>query len=346
MWRVMLNIVYSTSRKEPRLEWFLSSLANECAGDFSTLNIIIVDYWANPFGGTKQSHESRRDYVTDRIDAAGIPHEAFNWVSPKSTPWQGKQRQTQEDWFNVANSRNTGLCFCADGWVLFSDDLSVLTPGFLGFAAQAAMNDKIVTLCRYRKVRELLVEKGNIVSFKPCHITDEGRDTGEDSRQSKAGYLERPKTDCPDDWHYGYVLGPVQAYLEVNGWVETETAGLSYEDVPTGINLRKKGYGFRYDPRMLVLESEEGHDQGPGMKRADYQGKQWNRPQKDKSHAVLQNARSGDGWAKNDFFNGMTLSQLRDHVYAKASNPFPAPKPNAVEWFTGTPLHNLHSIPY
>ena len=47
-----------------------------------------------------------------------------------------------------------------------------------------------------------------------------------------------------------------------------------------------------------------------------------------------------------DFFNGMTLSQLRDHVYAKASNPFPAPKPNAVEWFTGTPLYNLHSIPY
>ena len=340
----MLNIVYSTARQEPHLEWFLSSLANECGGDFSALNIVIVDYFANPFGGTHQQHEARRAYVTDRIDDAGIQHESFNWVAPKSNPWQGKQRQTQEDWFNVGNARNTGLCFCVDGWVLFADDLSVLTPGFLGYAAQAAMNDRIITLCRYRKVQELVVDAGKVVSMKPCHVTAEGRDTGEDSRQQHIPSLERPKMDCPSDWHYGYVLGPVQAYLDINGWVETETAGLSFEDVPTGINLGKKGYGFRYDPRMLVLESESGHDT-LGMRKADYRGRDWGRAEKDKSHAVLANARRGNGVAANDFFNGMMLAKLRDHVFAKASNPFPAPPQNYVEWFTQTRLNQLHLMP-
>lgn len=340
----MLNIVYCTGRKDPKIGWFLSSLAREVAGDFSAVKVIIVDYWANPFGGTRQDHEARRAYVFDAVDMAGIPQESVNWVSPKSTPWQGKQRQTQEDWFNVANSRNTGLCFCDDGWVAFVDDLSVLMPGWFQAAIQATLTPKMITLCRYRKVRNLVVEKGEVVSFDPCHVTDGGIDTGQDARERVAKSVERPFVNCPSDWHYGYVMGPVQAYLDINGWVETLTAGLSFEDVPTGINLGKKGYGFRYEPRMLALESEEGHGQGPGMKKADYRGKDWGRPELDKSHAVLAMTKQGDGFTPNDFFNGMTISELRDHVYRKATNSFPAPKTGTREWFTGVLLSELHKM--
>lgn len=326
----MLNIAYCTARKEPHIEWFLSSLANEAAGDFSQLKIIIVDYWANPFGGTKQAHEERRAYIFDRVDDAGIPQEAVNWTAPKSTPWQGKQRQTQGDWFNVANSRNTALCYCEDGHVAFVDDLSVLMPGWLGFAAQAAMIPKTITLCRYQKVRDLIVEKGEVKSFTPQAM---------DSRAKHFRDLTRPHLNAPSDLHYGYVIGPVQAYLDVNGYVETETAGLGFEDVPTGINLAEKGYAFRYDPRMFTLESEDGHDDTK-FHKADY-GVSPN----DKSHLILQRSKTGNGYAANDFWNGQSLAELRDHVFAKASNPFPAPRPNVREWYSGILLSQLHQYP-
>ena len=326
---LMLNISYVTARKMPMLEWFLSSLARECGGDFSALKVIIVDYWANPFGGTKQDHESRRAYVESCVDQAGIPHESFTWLAPKANPWQGKARQGPVDWFNVANSRNTALCYCDDGWVAFVDDLSVLTPGWLSCVAQATQHGKSITLGRYRKVLEVVVEDGLVKSFAP-HLSPDGKDQGEDARGRHVKDLNRVHTPCPPDWHFGYVVGPVQAYLDVNGWVETDTAGLSFEDVPTGINLSKKGYSFRYDPRMLALESHELHGQPGGMKRADY-GISPN----DKSHAVLRRARDGDGWAKNDFFNGMTLAQLRDFVYAKSTNSFPVPPQRYREWYTG-----------
>jgi hypothetical protein len=96
---------------------------------------------------------------------------------------------------------------------------------------------------------------------------------------------------------------------------------------------------------MLAYESDDGHD-SLGMRKADYKGSDWARPQKDKSHAVLDNAKRGDGWAKNDFFCKMSLTQLRDHVFIKANNPFPTPPPNMTEWFTGKRLNELHSIPY
>jgi hypothetical protein len=88
---------------------------------------------------------------------------------------------------------------------------------------------------------------------------------------------------------------------------------------------------------MLVLESDERHGIGKGMKRADY-----GTSPHDKSHEVLRRARAGNGWAANDFFNGMTLAELRDHVHAKANNPFPAPRQNMCEWWTRRPLSTLH----
>jgi hypothetical protein len=193
---------------------------------------------------------------------------------------------------------------------------------------------KTITLGAYRKVRELVVKGGEVVSFKP-NLTDTGTEVGLDARMKHA-VAGRVKMPCPPDWHFGYVMGPVEAYLDVNGWVETESAGLGFEDVPTGINLGKKGWAFRYDPRMMAYESEEAHGQAGGFMRADY-----GESPKDKSHEVLYRARNGDGWAKNDFFNGMTLRQLRDHVHAKANNPFPAPKPGMTEFFTGKKLYEL-----
>lgn len=331
-----LTIAYCTARKLPMVEWFLDSLAMETGGDFTGIKVVIVDYWANPFGGTAKDHEARRDYVMGAVDAAGIPREAVDWMAPKANPWQGKARQTKADWFNVANSRNTALCYAEDGWVAFVDDLCVVTPGWLGFVGQACQKEKTITLGRYRKVRELVVEGGQVKSFTPHLAPDGVSDCGMDQRSKNLPDLTRVKAPCPPQWHFGYVIGPVEAYLEINGWVETETAGLSFEDVPTGICLSKKGYSFRYDPRIFVLESEEHHGQPGGMKRADY-GMSPN----DKSHAVLANAEKGDGWVRNDFFNGMTLRQLRDHVHAKASNSFPPPKPHTREWFTGKLLSEL-----
>ena len=78
-----------------------------------------------------------------------------------------KQRQTLEDWFNVANSRNTAICMADGEWIAFVDDLSVLMPGWLALAGQAAMHPKTITLCRYAKVRDLVVENGKVIEISP-----------------------------------------------------------------------------------------------------------------------------------------------------------------------------------
>lgn len=341
-----LTIAYSTARKEPMIEWFFQSLAIQCGGDFSAIKIVVVDYWANPFGGTKQEHEARRAYMEERIDAASIPRESVDWMSPKSNPWQGKQRQTREDYFNVANARNTAICFADGEWIAFVDDLSVLQPNWLNMVAQAMMAPKTITVGRYKKVRELEVTNGEVVHHILSTVTDEKgvvHEVGADAREKRTKDLTKPRPAQPDE-HFGYTVGPIEAYLAVNGWCETLCAGLSFEDVPTGIALAKKGYAIRYDPRMVVWESEERHGLEAGMRRADYKAEKALpefRQYADKSHAVLALARQGNGYFKNDFFNGMTLVELRNHVHAQASNGFPSPKSNMREWYTGFLLSEL-----
>lgn len=307
----MLTIAYFTSRKEPKIEWFFESLAREAGPSIRDIRIVVVDHW----------HDNER-FLADSVVMAWPD---FIHVQPKPTVWQGPHRLTKEDWFAASNARNTAICLATDGWIAFVDDVSVLLPGWLTRVREAMNHPKRITCGAYRKVNELVVEYGNVVSF-----TD--HPGGHDNRMAHvSGPGPHP---CGGNWMYGCSLAaPVEAFLEINGYPEALCDGMGFEDVIAGIMLEKKGYSFAYDPRMMTYESEELHHQLPVMKRSDY-GVSPN----DKSHAVLFAARNGHGWHPN-YFGEEGIRGLRARVLR--GEPFPVVQIPQHEWFTKTPLSEL-----
>jgi hypothetical protein len=316
-----LTIAYFTSRKQPMIEWFFGSLERETGGDYSGIGLVIVDFYAfDRFG------EGDRDKLPEFDSYLAKFNGPIRYTKPKSTVWQGKHRRTKVDWFAAANARNTAICLAPDGWIAFVDDLSVLLPGWLTRVREAMKGPQNRITCgAYRKVRDLVVKDGEVISY-----TD--NPPGNDNR------LAHVKGDgpheCGSNWLYGCSLAaPVEAFLVINGFPEALCDGMGFEDVIAGIMLGKKGYSFVYDPRMMTFESEELHAQLPVMKRSDY-GVSPN----DKSHAILNIAVTGDGWHPN-YFGEEGIRGLRQRVLA--GEPFPICGVPEHEWYSKTRLEDL-----
>lgn len=313
----MLSVSYITARKEPRFSWFADSLDKQGSVEGGFHPIVIS---------------------AQILNAAKIGEAGFTLYRPKPSVWQGEHRLTREDWFSAGNARNTALCLARGSHIAFVDDLSVLTPGWLAAAIEATKFDGI-TCGAYRKVKKLVVETGEIKSWLPHLVTSPKNvmtDAGMDNRWAfleKQGWDMRRPFDgpqCGGNCMYGCSLvAPVEAFLKINGWCEDLCGGLGFEDCITGIVLENAGVKFRYDPRMLTLESEEDHFVEPAMRKSDY-GVSPN----DKSHKALEIART-----LKRFDNGFDLRQMREDVLA--GKPFPIPTGPTHEWFTGTPLTEL-----
>jgi hypothetical protein len=339
-----LTIAWMTSRKDACFDWFCDSLHRECAGEYSGIQVMAIDYWAAPWFDRStasliaqadvdslHAHEDRRSYIVNCLRA---PMERFSWAAPKPCPWQGRYRQTREDWFAAANARNTALALCKTDWICYVDDLSCLVPGWLEAVYNSMRLDDTVTCGAYRKVRDLTVVNGEIVKFSP-NLVDDGKggkcDAGLDNRMKNA------RNDDPiaaqGNWMFGCsVVAPVKAFLSVNGWDE-RCDGMGSEDYCTGIAMQKRGWKFRYVPKMLTYESEERHHTEPSFKRSDY-----GTSPDDKSHAMLRLAQNGNGWIPNNFGIG-DLARLRNRT--AEGQPFPSPPRNAPEWYTGKLLCEL-----
>lgn len=310
-----LTIAYITARKDPKIQWFLDSLENQIqqfAGERCDGQIIIVDAYSN--------ERKLQDQLNGFFKAGWL----IKHVSVKPCVWQGEHRLTKENWFAASNARNTALCLAPDGYIAYIDDLSVLCPGWL-LNVRQSMAWNGITLGTYRKVRNLVVEKGEIMSWDKEYLG------GQDSRRnygSKDGAVP-----CNGDMLFGCSLvGPVEAFLSVNGWPEDLCDGLSSEDYCMGIVMENAGWKFRYNLNMMTMESEEHHHIEPPFKRSDY-GVSPN----DKSHAALNIARSSK-FFPNSFGEG-GIKELRRKTLA--GEPWPIPKSPDREWFTQTLLSEL-----
>ena len=300
-----LTICYVTCRQRPRFNWFAQSIWNETK-DFSNISFVIVDFHAidRPLDG--HLHPS----ITDTI-----------WVPVKPNVWNGQFRLTKENWFAASNARNTGLCYAKDGWIAYVDDLSVLQPGWLN-SVREAMAGNYIACGAYQKVKKLRVEEGVAVSYESFPV-------GVDSRLAQAGSDVWP---CTGSWMFGCSLAaPVEALLTVNGWDENAD-GLGSEDYCMGIRLQNAGYTFRYDKRMMTLESEEAHFEEKPFRRTD-KGVSPN----DKSHAILKMAMESK-YAPNYFGEGGIRA-----VRERALNgwPFPITGCPTCDWFDGEPISQM-----
>lgn len=310
-----LTIAYLSSRKNPNFAWFSNSLHNQCGGDYSWFDVIFVDHYA-----PKPEGESERfGYGTLDPEKQMLRFR----VAPKPNVWNGPHRLTKEDWFNPANARNTALCLAPDGYIAYVDDLSVLGPKWLTTVRQA-MGWNGITLGSYRKVKNLIVENGLVVSYDDYA-------QGHDSRWGIG--RDDASVPCSGNLLFGCsMVAPVEALLTVGGWPEALCGGLGFEDTIMGIALQNAGFKFQYSRSMLTYESEEHHHLDPSFKRSDY-GVSPN----DKSHAVLGIVENGCRYFENCYEGG--IRKMREEVLS--GKPFPIVQNPRHEWFTGTPLEEL-----
>lgn len=322
-----LSIAYFTSRRNPAIEWFFHSLHRELKGEYADVRLVVVDFWSQELphhNWTQEDADKRRMHWKYQL----LPNDVIDlfFVAPKSNPWNGKDKITKVDWWAASSARNTAVCLAPDGWIAFVDDVSVLMPGWGDEVRRAMAGDPKRICCgSYRKVFDLVVDMGNVVSLRDNPAGHDNRwGTGHDDHA----------VECGPNWMYGCsLIAPVEAFLEINGWNEALCNGLSFEDVITGIQLSKKGYSFEYSRKMHTLESEELHAQLPVMKRSDY-----GVSPDDKSHAVLRMAQEGNGWHPN-YFGEEGIRGLRQRVLA--GEPFPVCQIPEHEWWTKTPLKDL-----
>lgn len=295
-----LTIAYCTVRKDPRLEWFLDSLERQIVPE-DDINLIVVSLHKLPH------------FLMEKIPVTV--------VQPKPNVWQGPWRLTKEDWFAAANARNTALCLAPDGFIVYADDLSVLMPGWLD-RVRVAMQANNVVCGTYRKVKDLVVENGEVKSFTEYP-------GGMDSRWRFASSDLHP---CEGGWLFGCSCAmPVEALLTIGGWTEFAD-GLSSEDYLTGLTLQNAGYKFVYDRLMMTYESEELHHVEPSLKRTD-KGKSPD----DKSHRALNIVLSGQRYFDNYYEGGMRA--LRSKVLA--GEPFPVIQNPRHDWFDSQPISEM-----
>lgn len=293
-----LTICFTTSRKDPKLNWFFESLQRQVSAD-DKIKIVIVDFNAN--------------------DITRYPWNGFEVVHspPKPTVWQGKWRLTKEDWWATANARNTGLCLAPDGWLAYVDDLSVLLPGWLGRVNQA-MEGNYIVCGAYKKVKNLVVEKGEVKTFTNY---PEGMD-------SRFNLAKEDVSVCPGGWLFGCSLAaPVEALLTVGGWPEFAD-GLKFEDCLMGICLTNAGFTLKYDRHMMTYESEELHHGGLVFK-ASSKGT----GQDTSAHRALGIAEQSK-YFPNYYDGGMR--KLRQDVLG--GMPFPIDQIPQHDWYDGQPI--------
>lgn len=242
-----LTIAFITSRKEPKIEWFMDSLNKQLREDYEQ---------ERPNWRGRTSVIVVSPYVEG--DMLGIwGAQAFTeslYTRPKPTIWQGKHRITKEDWWAKSNAMNTAIILCNTEWIAFVDDRCVLTPIWLK-CIQEAMDGNYGVCGSYEKRSTMKVEKGEII--------DKGWFLGEDDRE------QHPFPIPTQDWYGGSCALPLEWCLEVNGFSEDLCDGLGSEDSMFGKTLRYAGFQYKYDSRMRIIEDRTPSEIDGALKRAD-----------------------------------------------------------------------------
>lgn len=296
----MLTVAYLTSRLNPRFSWFFDSLHRELAGNYNGIKIVVVD---------RHGPRTLPSYCP-------VTH-----VPPKSSVWQGPYRLTSIDYFAASNTRNTALLLAPDGWIVYVDDLSVILPGWMD-AVRLAMDGGYVAAGAYKKVNDLVVENGNVISH-----TEHPK--GIDSRWH---YGDKPIT-IPGSQLFGCSMAaPVDWLLDIGGWDE-DCDSVGGEDYALGMMLQSHGRTIKYCRKMLTFEDDLAHGEEPPVVRIDK-----GVSPHDKSHAMLHMIHGGRRSAPNYFGPG-GIRAVRQRILA--GEQFPITRVPDRDWFDGQLLSEM-----
>lgn len=343
-----LTIAFITSRANPRWDWFISALSNQVEPfQRKDLQLVFIDgrLWAGgsetfrshfamttpgcfPIRDTRYHDRVRREELADVIGGRF----EFLHVPPKPNVWSGPFRLTKTDWFTAANARNTAIVVARHPYLVCVDDLSVPTSIWFAQALHAASHGYVVCGA-YKKVKNLVVEKGNVVSFDEF---PEGRDSRWD-RGSDTGIV--PYTGAG---MYGCSFGvPLELALTVDG-NDGVCNGMGFEDWDFGLRVERAGGKVFYNRNMLTLESEEAHHEDPTPKRESL----------DVTTAYKPDGYEGNTKADWVFYNriiretgritplmGENLRAIRECYFATGTVPIPPAE--ATNWMDGRKLSEI-----
>ena len=247
------TVAYFTNRREPHFEWFAAAFKQQAQDELDRVQLVVVDYWLEPGHPHLPIPGRKERFAADIGGACELLH-----IPPKPTPWQGKHRQTKQDWFAAANARNTALIVATGKTFVAIDDLSVPMPGWW-LQVKHAAHHGYLAMGAYRKLRLLVVEQGRVVSFN-----DDGQ--GTDSRWgtgSDGGIIRAPGAHL-----YGCSFAlPLETAVLVNGFDEWCNR-IGAEDYDFGMRVDRTGLPCYYNRNMYTLECSDGHDAEPSFQRS------------------------------------------------------------------------------
>jgi len=244
----MISIIYLTNRIDPKFEWFIDSLCNQTSeADRKEIELIFIDYSA-PRDIAKESEF----WNSNLYSFCAVRHS-----KPKPSIYQGEGRKTTGEYFGTSNARNTGVILSTGEYLVFVDDVSVLSSSWWGSVKKAA-DRKMIVCGSYRKDFDMVVEKGRLVSSRQ-------HQAGKDARRGNGDHIQKIQGGSL----YGCSLGiPAEDLLSINGFDEL-CDSIGGEDYHFGIRLNHAGKSIFFDPKMFTIESEELHVQPYLMKRED-----------------------------------------------------------------------------
>lgn len=257
----MLSLIYITFRENCQFQWTFDALVNQVPENLrSSIQLVIVDGMLQHDETALKRRQAFKDIIGDTFD--------YVHVEPKPTPWQGRYRTVSKDHFAASNTRNTGACYAKYSYLVFIDDLGVLSETWFA-AVLTAQKENIVQAGAFKKMKGLVVEKGRMVKGDNANYNDV---VHEDHRLKLPQYSREDEKNLSCGGHlYGSSFGiPKAVYFAVNGQNEMFD-GMGYEDCDLGIRLERSGVPIYYHKRMLIYENyrQLGSDNRRDCKRAD-----------------------------------------------------------------------------
>jgi len=249
-----LSIIYVTCRRQPMFQWFVETLISQYENNIVTDQIIFIDSFIHYQEGRE---EKLRKIVNNRFQ--------YLHIAPKPSIWRGIHRKTKTNFFDASATRNTGLIVSENEHVVFVDDLSALTEGWINHHRKAAEN-KIILCGAYDKVSNIVVNNNRIESYarKDCDTRGLHQPTEENIKVGGG-------------WVFGQNVSFPFEYLEkINGYDEF-FARRGAEDCNLGVRLELAGYRdlIYYNKNCLIIEDEFMHFTGENEVDEYYPKRLW-----------------------------------------------------------------------
>jgi glycosyltransferase involved in cell wall biosynthesis len=316
-----VSIVFVTHRPEPAFGWFADSLARQLGPDDAP-QVVIVD----------GLHDPERTASFAQAAAGRFP---LQHVPAKPTPWNGGHRLTHAEYFAASSARNTGLIYATQPYVVFVDDVSVLSDGWWR-VVKAVAGEGLVVAGAYYKHWELEVRDGVLLSSRPGVGADSRWERGDDELLVRIGGGEV----------FGNGFGaPRELLIELNGFDEL-CDPVGGEDYQLGLRIEWSGAAVYFARAMLAIESEELSVQPAALRRVDKHAEPADYMRRLREFGVRH--RSTDGRTDNshmilDILHGLrSLRSLGNYYDLRTLEPMDLPETVARfprnHWFDWQPL--------